>query len=347
MSKTGRLAVVTGWAILCIAFFAGVTCAADAASADPEFALLGELPTTFTVYLTEHYALAHTADETWAEQTGRLLESVRRQFLQDLAKAGFVLSDPPERLVWLCFSSDQAYRAYGWNADRAPAAWTAYYSSRTNRVAFLRDDGVRPQADVPTAQSEASGPVVAAFAQVPWRPGQANQAWPAVMSHEAAHQLAFNLGLQTRGVMYPLWVAEGIATNFEVDAAGRCGMGRDNEARRRDLEAAFRAGRLLPLNEFITLVDAAQTDRCEASVVYAQAWGLWRFLLQHRGEQLRSYLAAVAAERPGQRSRRMLRAEFVAAFGPIDRLEQPWRDFLAELPGGKTPGSAEVITAGR
>ena len=104
-------------------------------------------------------------------------------------------------------------------------------------------------------------------------------------------QLAFNTGVQTRGVMYPLWVSEGLATNLEADGAGGLGLGRDNPGRRERLLRARAEGRLVPIADFLTLTrvpphDGAAHD--DGASEYGQRQGL------HPGPPAMRRIAAAA-----------------------------------------------------
>jgi hypothetical protein len=126
--------------------------------------------------------------------------------------------------------------------------------------------------------------------------------------------------------MYPLWVSEGMATNFEADPAGDSGRG--NTARCGDLLGRKARGTLLPLDRFVICCRVPSGDPEAVGELYAQAWGFFRFVFQERREGLRKYLAALAAKEPGRRDEAALRREFTQAFGPVEALEQPWGKFL-------------------
>jgi hypothetical protein len=149
--------------------------------------------------------------------------------------------------------------------------------------------------------------------------------------HEAAHQLAFNSGLQARGVMYPLWVSEGLATNFECDTTAGIGVGRDNPPRRRQLLRACDAGRLMDLDEFVTMVQIPVGGRASPNDLYAQAWGMFNFLFRNHRSELRSYLGTLARAEQGSRDPEVMEAEFAGAFGSTSRLRESWSEYLRKL----------------
>jgi hypothetical protein len=126
------------------------------------------------------------------KQASRLLEHVPSRFFQIFEGAGFHLERPAEKLVWVLLTDRHLFNQYAAKTDGISRnSLNAYYSARSNRVALLIDP-----------QSGRQNPFTD-FARA---------------RHEAAHQLAFNTKLQTRGVMYPLWATEGLACILEYES---------------------------------------------------------------------------------------------------------------------------------
>jgi hypothetical protein len=87
-----------------------------------------------------------------------------------------------------------------------------------------------------------------------------------VLSHEFAHQLAYLGGLWRE----KFWFNEGLATNFEPDS---------DQSFRDRLHAMKKTGRLIPLSILGTMTGPNE----EIFSCYAEAWGIFHFLLQsHR-----------------------------------------------------------------
>jgi hypothetical protein len=127
--------------------------------------------------------------------------------------------------------------------------------------------------------------------------------------------------------MYPLWVSEGLATNFEFDGTGRAGLEHCNPARCNGLLEAYAAGELIPLRQFVVQTTVSP-DLHAGRRYYAQAWGFFQFILAEHPASLRVYLQRVATDQADHRDAAALRAEFTAAFGSPDALEAPWKAFL-------------------
>ena len=81
------------------------------------------------------------------------------------------------------------------------------------------------------------------------------------------------------------------------------------------------------------LTEVPTSDPRMVSVVYAQAWELFRYLFVHERQGLIRYMDQLNHTPQGYRSRRQMHEEFVAAFGPIDALEARWRESLRQRSG--------------
>jgi hypothetical protein len=158
-------------------------------------------------------------------------------------------------------------------------------------------------------------------------PATADLPW---LWHETVHQLSYSSGLLRPGVLYPIWVSEGLATNFESGISSSGEFRSEYRPRTGRLADAFQRGRLLPLKEFISLVRFRPDEGYDLRDVYAQADGLFRFLLMRRPEQLRNYLASLSQLEPGSRSSDELHTEFVQSFGSIEKAETDWTNFVRE-----------------
>lgn len=274
------------------------------------------------MHVTEHFVILHDVGEDWACHTGEVLERTYTRFFQEFAAAGLIVRPPTGRLVWLGFARRDEFDRYAAAADLADLSHLdGYYSSRTNRIALCCGpaqpaDGlpVRHAAEASLPQAQAELAVAGLLA------GKSDG--DKRLAHEAAHQLSFNSGLLKRGVMYPLWVSEGIATHFETDSGAAGGSA---VAHGRRLAEAHAAGRTSAFSKFALLTRASTSD---PATDYAQAWGTFRFLYAHRPNELKSYLRQLAELPLGPRDRWQIAHEFTQAFGPFAPIEQAWQQFL-------------------
>jgi hypothetical protein len=122
----------------------------------------------------------------WSTRFRALYESMRRICLTK----GLNSTEIEFPLVAIVFGSKEEFLRYAsrWNVSLPPNC-VGYYSQRDNRIALYED----------------------------------GKEWTAhdtldTISHESAHQLAFNMGLHRRCVSSGLWLAEGFATVFEAPA---------------------------------------------------------------------------------------------------------------------------------
>lgn len=275
----------------------------------------------YSIGTTEHFVVAHAAGVSEAQELADLLEHAHQHFHLSFEQMGFDLATPAARLSWISFADSADYSAYARRADRADMSWlNGYYSAKTNRVAILGPhvfhDPAAQGVLVPAATGQAGDIAAMAGDDVP-EPFMK-------IAHELAHQLAFNTGLQKRGVMYPLWVSEGLATRYETEVFGAL-----NKARARRLVALRDQGRLMDLDELIGLTRLPDSlDRCED--VYAQAWGFFGFVADRRTAHLKDYLTHLSTLRRGARPAAALAGEFTDSFGPLLSLETDWAAYLGE-----------------
>ena len=147
------------------------------------------------------------------------------------------------------------------------------------------------------------------------------------LTHELAHQLAFNSGIQKRGVMYPVWVSEGLATNFESSSLADAGVLPSNSARSSCLGTTYAAGELIPLRQLIVQT-RVPADAHASRQHYAQAWAFFRFLLTERPAGLRLYLHRISQLPAGRRGEEVMLGEFTEVFGAPETLDYAWNAFV-------------------
>ncbi len=292
------------------------------------------LDASFESTTTEHFVLFHEPDAGYVAGACRTLEYAYGNFYDAFSKAGFHLSRSKDRLVWICFPRKSGFSRYALQAEGMDLSWLdGYYSTLTNRVAIVQTDqkahrreeavpssGTGPEAVVAAHRSPREGVLAMAAAGQPFDVTR--------LTHEVAHQLSFNSGIQKRGVMYPLWVSEGLATNFEFEGTGSAGLEHCNTARCRGLLEAYAAGELAPLRQFVVQTTVSP-DLHAGRRTYAQAWGFFQFILTEHPASLRLYLQRVAQDHLDHRDTAAMLAAFTEAVGSPDALEESWQAFLS------------------
>ena len=258
---------------------------------------------------TPHFSLSHTLPDGDAADLSQLLETLYARCFTACQDAGLRSRVPREPLHWLCVTQGEATRlCAGCRAGDMPSSEEAYYSAHTNTVVLLH-----PGASPAGGNLDGMSPIRTDV----WR-----------ISHELAHQMLFNTGVQTRGVLYPVWLSEGLAANFETHDPAGGGFAEDNASRRCRLTAAYRQNRLLSLNEIITFPrPPAEEEACLD--FYAQAWGMVHFLYRRDPKAFRLYLCTLAMRSPGARPAAALRREFDHIFGSPADIQRDWENYLS------------------
>lgn len=270
------------------------------------------------LHRTTNFAIHHDATEIWAAELGSQLEAMEVQFYQQLKDLGAerpVGDHSNGPLVWSCVTGQE------WRHTRMLSRFRANYDTRLHQVELMWTPAVDPTATAATTDSaafEPDGITVADADSLMLRRR---------LSHEIAHQLSFDCGLQKRGVMYPTWLAEGLATNFESPTSEIQFLG-PNLPREQRLKELVGQEALLPLRRFVVLTDVQELTRDELVDLYAQAWGLFRFLAKQHPSALAAYMRTLAALPPGRRNRIELHEEVQASFGPLAGLETEWHQWL-------------------
>lgn len=299
---------------------------------------------SFAEHDTAHFRLMYRTRKCPASvlmETGDLLERTYRQFYAEFKKAGFKLEPVKDRLAWLVFDNQEQYRDFARVADGMDSPYLeSYYSAKTNQVVLMLTSALlgRPRRETPRDHDRIIGSLEPELAGMDHQlPDDDRHEMGGILDvrravHEATHLLAFNSGLQKRGVMYPLWVSEGLATNFESDSVESAGMARENLRRLRQLRQAHEDGRLMSLEGFVTLVSIPPSRAATVNDLYAQAWGLFSFLFKNRRMELRYYISSLAQVGTEPRETKVMLREFTDAFGSLERIERSWLRYLESSP---------------
>ena len=284
-------------------------------------------------YPSDCFLVLSSTGSDSAAASGQFLDQVQRQFYDSFTRAGFALQPLPGKLICVCLRSYAELDSYGRQADGTDVSWMdGYYSYRTNRIAIVQGCGAsqaRPTAAASAGRAGVYGAVSSGLAA-----GEGMDL--RTVTHELAHQLAFNSGLQRRGVTYPFWLTEGLATNFEADYSRAYGLGPKDCCYRGRLLEAKAAGRWIPLPQFAAMADVHGGSDQATRDAYAQAWGLFRYLLLRKPQQLTRYMSSLSATGLWDHGPQSLDRRFVGAFGPIGPLEADYQRFIDQLRRGET-----------
>ncbi len=289
-------------------------------------ALKAELGPGFEVITTPHYVICTNAGRGYGEWCGQMFERLHAGF-QRFWKERIPGLEPPERpLVAIAFATREEYQAFQvTDAGGQVGAAQGYYSARTNRMVLFDQS------------REGIGGRTLDSAEIQ-KQALRNPAAIATVIHEAVHQLAFNMGLQTRYADNPVWFSEGLAMYFETpDLEARSGwrtIGRVNPARLDRYRTLAKPNP--PEIRSLIATDDRFRDPQTAIDAYAEAWALHFFLLRTQKEKYNAYLKMLEEKPPLKWDTPAQRvADFEAAFGPLSVVEQEQLKFMKRLRGGR------------
>jgi len=309
--------------------------------------LAEQFPEGYHLQITRHHMVVYNTSHHYLDTRLWLLERARTVYYRVLKGAGFPVLPLAERLVVVLFDDHAAYTDYAQRTEHDPKSWTGgYYAARTNRIVLFNSDTAPTTGKYASAVEEARnrvqrlrglasgdprhrGRLAAAERELRRVRGQ----FAAVVTatnrrqtlHEAVHQLAFNSGLQRRGVQYPLWFSEGLATCFESHRpANPFGPAHDNRPRRKLFTQALKRGEAIGLQTFIKTTAASDHDDIR-QVEYAQAWALFQYLFNHHRQALIDYVVHMRTTPPGPRTDDQRIATFQRFFGDLARIENGYQ----------------------
>jgi hypothetical protein len=315
---------------------------------------------------SRHFLICYDTSDAFAAQRGSVLEKAYDAFMFYFTMQKLRPAFLEKRLVVILFKNRNDYLAYARATEGADLSWAAgYYSQRTNRTAFYDDtsgpaaEGVEKKieqakvqlrelnAQIDQARQQGKNALAGALSrqreqlshnifQVNNRVDNALGVMNTVKTaHEAAHQLAFNTGIQKRRVDYPLWLCEGLACSFELeDRTARRGPAVLNTGRIAVAKDAILHDKLIPLDKFISEPQPQVMDENTMSIFYAEGWALFHYLYKTNRSGLEQYLIAynnlpVGRQIPNAQRRKL----FTDAFGDdIPNLERRFVNYLKDLP---------------
>jgi hypothetical protein len=202
----------------------------------------------------------------WADRFEKLYRSFHRYF----RVREFRLHEPAYPLVAVVFQNEGDYFAYSARiGEPGQSGRLGHYSLNSNRV-YLYD----------TRQDRGDWTLNAE-----------------TIIHESTHQTACNCGIHTRRSGTPRWLAEGLATMFEVrgvydSRASDRRADRINAYQLRRFQEFVRTRR--PEGFMAQLVAHDNAFASDGDGAYAEAWALTFYLMETRPREYAEYLARTA-----------------------------------------------------
>jgi hypothetical protein len=286
--------------------------------------MLAEFGEGFEIVRTDHYVICTNAGKPYAQWCGDLLERLLSAFLTHWRGKPLSLERPSTPLPVIVFATAEEFARFAArDASPATAESKGYYSVRTNRI-VIYDLTAGNNAEPAKTRADIERKIAARAFNV------------ATVVHEATHQMAFNCGLHTRYADNPVWLTEGMAMYFETpDLNNRTGwrtIGQINRARLKQFQQSLpkrnSPGSLVAVISSDERLTTAET----AAEAYAEAWALSYFLIKKRRAQYADYLHKLSQKKPllwNKPEERL--AEFKAAFGDIEKLDQEFLRYFSRI----------------
>ena len=299
---------------------------------------------------TAHYVIVSNTSPDDITMVGTLLETTFLKYFEVCGALGWNPLPLRYKLVAVVFREQRDYLEFAEKNDKVTKTWAVgYYSPFADRLVFFKADGAEDvqkvtqqlnQQDRQVQQAEklqqAGGKALKSNSEITQAKKQlaaehgrikdlAAGSFVSTAVHEAAHQLFFHTDIQRKGASYPLWLAEGLATNFETERTDTAfGYKVDNWRRRDAFKLATDKNTLIPLEILLTkdrFLEAA--DSADAITdFYAQSYVLTNWLLRERPTELRLYLESLSNGSFASQDDRQ--KNFEAIFGPLPRFERNW-----------------------
>lgn len=283
--------------------------------------MLSELPSGFNVHQTANYLVFYNTSAAFAQWSAGLFERLHDVFYNFWKSKSIELKSPPMPLIAIIFADKNEYAQFCESElGEAAKSIIGYYSMQTNRINMydltgadeFNNTGSRKMTDAQRIRRILAQPEAARMV--------------ATVVHEAAHQLAYNSGLQVRYADMPRWLSEGIAMYFETpdlkSTKGWGALGKDNYIRLRRFKQRLPRRNPEALKMMLT-DDSLFTDLATAEDAYADAWALTWLLLKQQPKKFAEYMAVIAQKKPFiWDSKEQKLQEFEKQFGPWSNVNQ-------------------------
>ena len=299
---------------------------------------------------TKHYVILSDTSPEDVTMVGTLLEVAFQKYIDVCDSLGWQPRPLRHKLVAVVFREQTDYMDFAIKNDKVTNKWAVgYYSPFFDRLVFYKSE---TGADVQKAvqqlnaqdrkvqqaeqMQQAAGRALRPNSQLTHAKNQlaaehdrindlAAGSFVSTAVHEAAHQLFFHTDIQRSGSSYPLWLAEGLATNFETERTDiQFGYQVDNWRRRDAFKLAWEKDGLVPLEIMLTkerFSDGKNSDEAIADF-YAQSYVFTNWLMRERPTELRLYMESLLDGSFAIADQR--KKKFENVFGPVARLERSW-----------------------
>lgn len=229
------------------------------------------------------------------------------------------------------------------NAKDAIEAGSNLAKGQSDIAKYIEDAKQARRVGATARANELTGKARALEAKVTANLAQLNasclESLTSVTTHEGAHQLLFERGVQVAGAKYPAWVAEGLAVCFETtDATQPFGPSQRSVRRQEAWREIVLQDRPDPLQSIITRARPPEEgDGSLQAKFYAESGALVAWMMQQRRTELANYLTWFKTDGRGRTlSPEQQLESFEHFFGPVSVVERAWQRYeLAALPSAR------------
>ncbi|MEW4561720.1 DUF1570 domain-containing protein [Bremerella sp. JC770] len=227
----------------------------------------------FRTFTSRHFIFVYNTSNEFAQGTMRIMESMLPGVMAHAKRQKIDVHDPEVPLVVIMFATEREYKEFA----QLPDGVVAYYDTLENHVVMY---------EKPT--------------QTPFKWDLYIRQAISTISHEGAHQILHNIGVQQRLSRWPMWISEGIAEYYAPTDFGKRmrwkGAGDINDMRMFELESYLKARDANQADG--TMVDDTVGAGSLTSTGYASAWGLTHYLASRKKLEFDKFMKKVSELRP-------------------------------------------------
>ncbi|MFN3152369.1 DUF1570 domain-containing protein [Bremerella sp.] len=227
----------------------------------------------FRTFTSRHFIFVYNTSNEFAQGTMRIMESMLPGVMAHAKRQKIDVHDPEVPLVVIMFATEREYKDFA----QLPDGVVAYYDTIENHVVMY---------EKPT--------------QTPFKWDLYIRQAISTISHEGAHQILHNIGVQQRLSRWPMWISEGIAEYYAPTEFGKRmrwkGAGDINDMRMFELESYLKARDANQADG--TMIDDTVGAGSLTSTGYASAWGLTHYLASRKKLEFDKFMKKVSELRP-------------------------------------------------
>ncbi|RCS54320.1 DUF1570 domain-containing protein [Bremerella cremea] len=227
----------------------------------------------FRTFSSRHFIFVYNTSNEFAKGTMRIMESMLPGVSAHAKRQKIEVHDPEVPLVVIMFATEEEYKKF----SELPDGVVAFYDTIENHVVMY---------EKPT--------------ETPFKWELYNRQAISTISHEGAHQILHNIGVQQRLSRWPMWISEGIAEYYAPTDFGKRlrwkGAGDINDMRMFELESYLKARDATQADG--KMIDDTVAAQRLTSTGYASAWALTHFLASRHKLEFDKFMKRVSETRP-------------------------------------------------